>query len=264
MTDKIQEILNEIEVGHNVKVLFACESGSRAWGFDSRDSDFDVRFIYVREPTTYLNIFEPKRDVIEVVDKTYDLDIVGWDLKKALQLFHKSNPSLMEWLNTEIVYRNIWNFQERLRELAQKYHSPTVMCYHYLHMAKGNYREYLKSSHVWLKKYLYVLRPILAIRWLEEGNGLIPMRFEDLLYCLNPDATLRQDIEDLIKRKREGFENKYGFRIDSINRFIESEIERHELNHFVKLKPKSDIDTLNDLFKFYLSLYEEYLKSSTT
>lgn len=103
ITKVITEKLNEIEEKENVKILHAVESGSRAWGFASPDSDYDVRFIYVRKKEDYLTLCE-KSDVIEwQLDET--LDINGWDLKKALQLFHKSNATLFEWSNSPIVYR---------------------------------------------------------------------------------------------------------------------------------------------------------------
>ena len=95
--------LDAVEREEDVRVLYACESGSRAWGFASPDSDYDVRFIYVHRPDWYLSIVD-RRDVIErpIVDE-YDLS--GWELRKTLRLFRKSNPPLIEWLGSPIVYR---------------------------------------------------------------------------------------------------------------------------------------------------------------
>ena len=104
--EEIQRSIDEIEQSENVTVLYACESGSRAWGFHSQDSDYDVRFIYAHPPDWYLSVdLEKKRDVIErpILD---DLDVSGWDLRKSLQLFRKSNPPLLEWLDSPIVYRD--------------------------------------------------------------------------------------------------------------------------------------------------------------
>ena len=119
---QIQNKLKEIEKGHSVKILLAVESGSRAWGFESKDSDYDIRFIYAHEKDFYLSI-DKKRDVIEypIVDL---IDINGWDLKKALQLFYKSNPTLAEWLKSPIVYFENSEFKKELLELEKKYFSP--------------------------------------------------------------------------------------------------------------------------------------------
>ncbi len=144
MSDVRQQIeveLQRIEQEEGVNILSACESGSRAWGFPSKDSDYDVRYIYIRPVEWYLSIFE-KRDVIErpISDM---LDINGWDLKKALNLFRKSNPPLLEWLQSPIVYLENGSVAEQIRRVSPLTFSPRSCMHHYLHMAKGNYREYL-------------------------------------------------------------------------------------------------------------------------
>ena len=146
MKDKILKTLDEIEKKEKIKILHAVESGSRAWGFESNDSDYDVRFIYVRPLDWYLSI-EEKRDVIEYSESN-SLDISGWDIKKALQLFNSSNPPLYEWLTSPITYIEKECFAERLRDLMPIFYSPISCLYHYLHMAKGNYRNYLKGDKV--------------------------------------------------------------------------------------------------------------------
>lgn len=144
--DVIRARLLEIEAWSEVRVLFACESGSRAWGFPSKDSDYDVRFLYLHPIDWYLSI-EERRDVIELpIDE--QLDINGWDLRKALKLFRKSNLLLYEWLGSPIVYTEPFSTAARLRELAGVYYSPAACIYHYLHMAQENYREYLKGEQV--------------------------------------------------------------------------------------------------------------------
>lgn len=132
MRDRILESLSAIERDHGCTILLAVESGSRAWGFASQDSDYDVRFIYARPRDWYLSIAEHRRDVIElpIVD---ELDVNGWDLRKALRLFRKSNPPLLEWLTSPIVYRETPTAQ-RMRELIPQYYSPRASFYHYLHM----------------------------------------------------------------------------------------------------------------------------------
>ena len=159
MKKLILEKLAEIEERENIKILHCVESGSRAWGFASPDSDYDVRFIYVRPKEFYLRL-DKTRDVIEwQLDDT--LDINGWDLSKALSLLYKSNPTLFEWNSSPIVYKTTKEW-EQIATIINKYFVAKSGLYHYLSTAKSNYREYLKGETVRLKKYFYVLRPILA------------------------------------------------------------------------------------------------------
>ncbi len=166
--EEILARLGDIEKEENVTIFYACESGSRAWGFPSEDSDYDVRFLYLRPRDWYLSIdVEEKRDVIERPISEM-LDISGWDLRKALKLLRKSNPPLLEWLNSPTVYQQDFTITDKIKELVPEYYSPIACLHHYLHMAQGNYREYLKGEIVWVKKYFYVLRPLLAINWIEK------------------------------------------------------------------------------------------------
>ncbi len=224
MLHVIQERLQEIEHRENVAIFYACESGSRAWGFPSANSDYDVRFLYVRPVEWYLSITDP-RDVIEypVSDQ---LDLSGWDIKKALRLFRKSNPPLFEWLGSPIVYKERFDIADKMRALAKEYYSPLACIHHYLHMAEGNYRQYLKGEEVWIKKYFYVLRPLLAIQWLEQGNGVAPTAFSVLVDKLLPSGSLRTAIEALIEKKRAGDELARGPRIPVLSDFIKCELER--------------------------------------
>ena len=207
MNEKIVLRLREIENEEKVKVLYACESGSRAWGFPSKDSDFDVRFIYLHPVEWYLSI-RKKRDVIErPIDD--NLDLSGWDLQKALLLFRKSNPPLMEWLVSPIIYLEDYSISSQMRSLAAEYYSPIACTYHYIHMAQGNNREYLEGDRVWLKKYFYVLRPILAVQWIEQGLGVVPTEFDALVVKLIREPDLKKDIDQLIHLKRLGDELDY-------------------------------------------------------
>ena len=135
--------LNEIGQKEHVKILLAVESGSRAWGFVSPDSDYDVRFIYVRPEKEYLKL-NSARDVIE--EPIHDmLDINGWDLQKALKLLYKSNPTLFEWCYSPIIYKET-EFADNLRSVMKNYFSVKRSLYHYISMAEGNYRGYLKEE----------------------------------------------------------------------------------------------------------------------
>jgi predicted nucleotidyltransferase len=142
----VREKLLEIEKEHDVTILYAVESGSRAWGFESSDSDYDVRFIYAHNKNWYLNIL-PKRDVIEY-PITDEFDYSGWDLRKTLFLMNKSNPVFFEWLKSPIVYYKDEYSYNIMEQLSKNYFSPISSTYHYLHMASGNYRQYLQADEV--------------------------------------------------------------------------------------------------------------------
>lgn len=229
--EEIREQLKRMETDENVKILYACESGSRAWGFPSRDSDYDVRFLYIRPENWYLSIF-PKRDVIERPISGL-LDINGWDLRKALQLFRKSNPPLLEWLQSPIVYLEDNEAIEPIRRMAPGAFSPKACMHHYLHMAQGNYREYLRGERVKLKKYFYVLRPVLACRWIERYGEMPPVAFESLAALLPAGAELEEAVSHLLARKRAGEELNDEPRIDCINDYLE-----HEIAYFAEKAPE--------------------------
>lgn len=219
--------LKRIEKEEGVRILYACESGSRAWGFPSKDSDYDVRFIYMRPVDWYLSIYE-KRDVIErpISDM---LDINGWDLKKALNLFRKSNPPLLEWLQSPIPYMENFSIPDQIRRISPLTFSPKSCMHHYLHMAKGNYREYLQGDHVKIKKYFYVLRPILACEWIERNNAMPPIEFQVLVDSLVPAGSpLKIAIQELLARKIAGDEMDYEPRIHPINAFLEARIAYYD------------------------------------
>ena len=224
--EQISANLAAIEAQHQVTILFACESGSRGWGFASPDSDYDVRFIYVHRLPWYLRV-SAERDVIEE-PITGDLDINGWELRKALGLLKKGNATLIEWLDSPVVYRSDPEFLARLRQATKEMHQPERSFHHYVHMARGNYREYLQGDTVRLKKYLYVLRPLLATLWVEQGRGVAPMRFQDLVDSLVTDPYLREAIDQLLVHKRSVGEAEYGRPWPVINRFIDGELCRLE------------------------------------
>lgn len=247
MRDRIIERLQQIELEHNVAILFACESGSRAWGFPSADSDYDIRFIYVHPMDWYLTI-QDKRDVLEFPIED-NLDFSGWDIRKALGLFRRSNPPLLEWLGSPIVYWEKSNFASRLRELAKEYYSPASCIHHYLHMVRGNYKDYVRGDDIRIKKYFYLLRPILAIKWIEQGYGVAPTAFSTLLDCVITDPGLKTEIDHLMKLKESGSELDRGPQSTLVNQFIESELTRLETQtqHYeIHVAP---FDVLDEVFK---------------
>ena len=245
MEKVIKEKLREIEKQENIRVLLAVESGSRAWGFASPDSDYDVRFIYIRQKEDYLKL-EAVRDVIELpIDDM--LDINGWDLQKTLRLLYKSNPTLFEWFSSPIIYVET-EFADQFRKIMSNYFSSKRSLYHYISMAEGNYREYLKRDMVRAKKYFYVLRPVLACRWILEKGTPPPMLFSELMETLLPER-LRSDVNMLLELKMNSPEIREIPRVDTINEYLDSSIE--EIKNIVKSMEESkapDWQELNDLF----------------
>ena len=199
MVEVIKERLHEIEKENNVRILYGCESGSRAWGFASPDSDYDVRFIYARQQAHYLSIANTK-DVIEVPVNEV-LDISGWDIRKALQLFMKSNAPLYEWLQSPIVYKNNLPFTRELSSLIPSYFSLRAGCHHYLSMAKNTFENDLQSRQVKLKKYFYALRPALAGLWIVENKEVPPMEFSKLRLIIE-DGKWQATVDELMERKK--------------------------------------------------------------
>jgi len=180
----------------------------------------------VRERDWYLSFdVEQRRDVIEypIVDA---IDCGGWDVRKALYLFSRTNGALLEWLHSPIIYLERGHFAQDLRRLAPRAFNSIALCYHYSHMARGNAREYLFNDKVRLKKYFYVLRPLLAIRYIEQGKGIPPVRFEALVEAVAP-KDLRPSIAALLELKRNTEELGLGDPIPEIGEFIASELERH-------------------------------------
>jgi predicted nucleotidyltransferase len=224
--DDIQFRLHAVEAKHGVHVLFACESGSRGWGFASPDSDYDVRFIYVHPLPWYLRV-SVQRDVIEL-PISGELDINGWELRKALGLLKKGNATLIEWLDSPVVYRADANFLPAMREAVRQVHQAERSFHHYLQMARKNYREYLHGETVRLKKYLYVLRPLLAMLWIEQGRGVAPMRFQDLVDAIVTEPALQGAINGLLAIKRAANESEYCRPLPLVNAFIDKELTRLE------------------------------------
>ena len=247
MREKILNKLNEIEQREKVKILLAVESGSRAWGFASPDSDYDVRFIYVRPRDAYLRL-EKQRDVIELPIEG-ELDINGWDLDKTLRLLRASNPTLFEWFSSPIVYRET-AFADEFRSVMQKYFSSKRGLSHYLSMASSNYREYLKGDTVKAKKYFYVLRPILACRWILDKGSPPPMLFSELMEA-ELDPVLLPDVNRLLDLKMNAPEIKTIPKIESINRYLDSSIEEAR-SRIVQL-PEDTIHDWEELNRLFLS-----------
>ena len=245
MRNTVLSKLKEIEERENIKILHCVESGSRAWGFASPDSDYDVRFIYVRSKEFYLRL-DKTRDVIEwQLDDT--LDINGWDIKKALTLLHNSNPTLFEWNSSPIIYKTTDEWQ-KIATVINRYFVAKSGLYHYLSTAKSNYREYLKGETVRLKKYFYVLRPLLACKWILAEGTPPPMLFSTLMEK-HLDAEIRPDVEKLLDLKINTPEIGEGKRFDRVNDYIDRSMDEIEKT-IVELSREDarSWDELNDIF----------------
>jgi predicted nucleotidyltransferase len=258
LREQAMATLRDIEQHEDVTVLFACESGSRGWGFASPDSDYDVRFLYVNRLPWYLTL-EPGRDVIER-PISGNLDVSGWDLRKALVLLRNSNPTLMEWLCSPIVYRQDDAFIDRLNALCSGCFSPVRGYHHYVSMARKNYREHLRREAVRYKKYLYVLRPLLAARWIRAGRGMPPMRFAELVQATVTELPLIDEINALLEVKMRAGEAATSPPWKGIQAFIECELEVAERNPVV-LDQRAPTDALDALLKETVLRFDTVAKS---
>ena len=256
MRSEILKELSNIQNQYDIEVLYAIESGSRAWGFESQNSDYDVRYIYIHKPEWYLSI-DDKKDSHETILPN-DIDLAGWELRKTLRLFRKSNPPLLEWLDSDIIYLDKFDFANQLRKLANEYFNPKSCIYHYLHMAKGNYGEYLRKDKVKLKKYFYVLRPILACDWISKNNAPAPIKFQTLLDFQVEDKQIKIVVEDLLKQKKSSMEMDEGDRIPILNDFIQEKLDyynKYVLGIDFSIKPNTL--KLDNLFrKMYNTVFE--------
>ena len=221
--DHVIEQLLYLEDRYNIRILYAAEAGKRAGGYGSTRSAWDVRFIYARPLSWYLAL-GPHSDVINLM-LPGKLDLNGWDLQNALYLVAGSNPPLMKWLFSPIVYYEQPPLVRRLRELQARYHSPRASMYHYLHSATRNFREYLQEDEVGLKNYFPVLLPVLACRWIESIGTRPPVELTELMERKLPD-TLSPLVDDLLARKQANEKLGSGPQIPELHTFLESEIER--------------------------------------
>ncbi len=174
--EQIEALLKDTEKQHDITIILAIESGSRAWGFPSADSDYDIRVIYHRKRDSYLTVFE-KRDVIDDIFID-DLDAAGWDITKCLKLLNKGNAALFEWLGSPIVYRKHNDKVECLQQLATDAFNPKAAFYHYVSLAKKKLADEKTRKHP--KSFLYALRALLCARWVAESRTAPPVEFARL------------------------------------------------------------------------------------
>lgn len=242
MRKEIINKLKEIEKKEHVKIIYAIESGSRAWGFESVDSDYDVRFIYVREKEDYLCLDE-KSDVIELpIDEVFDIS--GWDIKKALKLLYKSNPSLLEWFASPIVYKETRE-ASYIKEMIPLYCSPKKLYCHYNRMAKTHIK-YVNKEKVPVKKYLYILRCILSSQYIIHNKKQPPIEIERLIERELPNE-LREDMNQLLMIKKSSDEKQYVNHISSLDEFILTSLQERDISSF--MDGEELWEPLNEVFR---------------
>ena len=248
MEDSVRAALAQIGADHGIRVLLAVEFGSRAWGFASPDSDYDVRFIYSHPSDWYVSVTEP-RDVIEV-SLPGDLDIGGWDLRKSLRLFAKSNIALNEWLGSPVIYAEAPGFRHQLLQRLPQYFNAIAGLHHYRSMAEHALAEGYGDGRIRIKKLFYALRPLLACRWIEHTDTQPPTEFARLVANAWVTSEERDWIADLLCQKAIAAER------DSIELSAARVAElRTELDGYAAAAnkhptpPKADLDALNVLLR---------------
>lgn len=250
ISSAITEALTKIEESEHVTILLAVESGSRAWGFASPDSDYDVRFIYLRSMEEYLRLDAPKDTIEWQLDEV--LDINGWDLRKALIQFHRGNATLFEWSNSPVIYKktDLW---DTIYETARVYFSEKTSICHYYGTARNTYESFLRGEEVKYKKYFYALRPLLACRYIEEYHREPPIAFEELLTALSLPSELFQGIQELLEIKKVTEEKDLNPQLPIIQDFIASELPiQKELADTIADDHIKNWDTLNHIFQTIL------------
>ena len=246
INSSILQTIIEIEKNENIKIIHAVESGSRAWNFASPDSDYDVRFIYVRSEKDYLRLDGTSDFINWQIDDVYDIN--GWDITKVLKQFYKSNPYIFEWSNSPIIYKttDIWS---EIYRVAKNYFSPRLSIAAYLGLANKTYKNDLQSESVSYKKYLYAIRPLLCCRYIEQFESPPPVNFYDLLILLT-SKELRLKIDSVLEIKQQSYESEKFPHISLIKKFIEDELSVQEkiLKEYPKSKTKS-WSSLNEIFR---------------
>jgi predicted nucleotidyltransferase len=220
MITRIQKALAQLETVHNIRILYACESGSRAWGFPSPDSDYDVRFIYCHPADWYLTLDEGRDTLDFPVDD--ELDLAGWDLRKALRLLRGSNAALFEWLQSPVVYHEALNLRAQLAALLPSTFNLKAGLHHYLGQLRRGATEDLVGEEVRLKRLFYALRAALAARWIRERRRVPPMEFAPLRALL-PGA-LAADVDALLQRKAQADEKTIVARPAALAEFLHEEL----------------------------------------
>jgi uncharacterized protein len=245
--DSLKDLLHDVESKHGLSVIYGLESGSRAWGFESQNSDYDVRFLYVRPVDWYLCI-EKRDDVLELGTST-DIDLSGWDLRKSLFFLRQSHPVLLEWLRSPVVYIEQPGIVQRMREIGEEFFAPRASVHHYIGWAERILHRYFQSPDLAAKRYFYVIRPILCCRWIQLVGGQPPLLMQKLVAAIDMPSEAKLAIGNLIERKRAGYELDSVGRIPVLDQYISETLP--QIKDFLVTLPKPEyapFELLNPLF----------------
>lgn len=247
MKERIIEELRKIEKEKNIKILLACETGSRAWGFPSPDSDYDVRILYCHPKDWYLQLGTPK-DTIEIMLENNDLDFTGWDLRKALGLLWKSNPPLLERIQSPIIYIEEPGFRDSFKSLAQECYSKIGTMHHYLSMSKKIYDEISSAEEYKLKKFFYGVRTAIACKWIMERDEMPPIEFGIMLDQLDIPSDIKTRILELIDMKSTQDESYMHSGETKLFEYMKTLLDLADSNFKGLSGGKGDMDKMNQFF----------------
>ena len=220
---EILDQLRALERQYGFRVLYACESGSRAWGFASGDSDYDVRFLYLHRPEWYLSVRQRPDSVAQLAGS--ELDLAGWDLRKALGLLVRSNGALLEWLHSPIRYVEHPDLVPLARSVVPDVLNPRALAAHYLGMAWKTWLVIRDGEAAAAKNYLYALRAVLAARWVLSRKSPPPVEFPKLMAEALNEASIRSRCETLVSAKSAGEETTVVGRDTVLDQWLASQIQ---------------------------------------
>ena len=237
MKSKILKLVRKIEKEKGVRVLFLIESGSRGWGWESEDSDYDIRGVFVQD---YLKIEGVKQHIDEISGK---FDIVLWDFRKFLSLMIKSNPTVWEWLSSDLIYMEN-SIRKELRKIFEDSFSEYALKKHYTSMARQNFNKYIlhEGTTANLKKYVYVLRSIACILWIEQNKSPPPKHYRKVIKLF--PKNIYDFFEKIVKDKRKS-ESLRGRRNRDVDKYIASFFDKG----YEKGLGCFNLDELNKIFK---------------
>ena len=249
MEKSIMDALGNLEKEHDIKILLACETGSRAWGFPSPDSDFDVRFIYVYRKDWYLSLQE-KKDTLEYMSEDRLVDMSGWELRKTLRLLMKSNVSVLERMQSQIIYKVDKQFVNGLNNVAQDCFSPIAVMHHYLSMSKSFLERVSRKETVRLKDYFYALRTAIAGKWIREKGTIPPLIFQEMFSVIS--AELSEKLDNLIALKATKDESYQHPSDAEIDEFLKHTINQNEALAQRLNSGNADWEKLDNFFRKWI------------
>ena len=249
MLDKIKAALEKVEQDYDIQILYTCESGSRAWGFPSPDSDYDVRFVYVHRLPWYLQIGKTQ----DTIDKMLpdDLDLGGWELRKTLELFAGCNLALNEWLGSDILYREPHPSVAKLQAKIQDYFNGKKAIHHYYSLATNVSEKHFHNRTISIKKLFYVLRPIYACLWILKQDTMPPTQFQQMLKMGLGDEATESWIHKTIREKEQANEGQTIDVNETAYQWIQDKLTQIEQQAFDYPAPtdKQTLEPLNKLFQ---------------